>query len=122
MKRDFQHATRATGYSELRDYQRKIIQEYLSCIDLFVSAPTGAGKSLTFELVPYAFGRLLGEDCNAIVFVIVPLISITKDLVSSRNCRGIKARANARNIVGPNMLRAFARHVVCCCDLLEVVG
>ena len=33
----------------------------------------------------------------------------------------LKARANARNIVGPNMLRAFAHHVVCC-DLLEVVG
>ena len=27
-----------------------------------------------------------------------------------------------RNIVEPNMLRAFAHHVVCCCDLLEVVG
>ena len=35
---------------------------------------------------------------------------------------GLKARANARNIVGPNMLRAFAHHVVCCCVLLEVVG
>ena len=34
----------------------------------------------------------------------------------------LKARANARNIVGPNLLRAFAYHVVCCCDLLEVVG
>ena len=34
----------------------------------------------------------------------------------------LKARANARNIAGPNMLRAFAHHVVCCCDLLEVVG
>ena len=27
-----------------------------------------------------------------------------------------------RNIVGANLLRAFAYHVVCCCDLLEVVG
>ena len=27
-----------------------------------------------------------------------------------------------RNIVGPNMLRAFAHQVACCCDLLEVVG
>ena len=27
-----------------------------------------------------------------------------------------------RNIVEPNMLRAFAHHVVCCCDLLEIVG
>ena len=38
------------------------------------------------------------------------------------NTMPFKARANARNIVGPNMLRAFAHHVVCCCDLLEVVG
>ena len=27
-----------------------------------------------------------------------------------------------RNIVGPNMLRAFAHHVVCCCVLLRLVG
>ena len=33
-----------------------------------------------------------------------------------------KARANARNIVGPNMLRALANHVVCCCVLLRLVG
>ena len=34
----------------------------------------------------------------------------------------VKARANARNIVGPNMLRAFAHHVVCCCVLLRLIG
>ena len=27
-----------------------------------------------------------------------------------------------RNIVGPNMLRAFAHHVVCCCVILRLVG
>ena len=89
-----------TNYATIRG---KISQEYLSCIDLFVSAPTRAGKSLTFELVPYAFGRLLGEDCNAIVFVIVPLISITKDLVSIRNCRGIRA-----SYVGDNTFKILS--------------
>ena len=79
----------ATGYSELRDYQKKTIQAYLSCRDLFVPAPTGSGKSLTLELAPYNFDRLLGEDCNTIVFVIVPLILLMKNLVSSLNCRGI---------------------------------
>ena len=61
---------------------------------MFLSAPTGAEKSLTFELAPYAFDRLLGEDCNAIVFIIVPLISpiaTLEDLVFSLNCRGIRA-------------------------------
>ena len=84
-------ALEATGYSELRDYQRKTIEAYLSGKDVFVSAPTGAGKSLTFELAPYTFDHLFGEACNAIVFVIVPLISLMKDQVSNLNSRGIRA-------------------------------
>ena len=103
----FNIAAKATGYYELRDYQRKTIPEYLSCTDLFVSAPTGAGKSLTFQLVLYAFDRLLGEGCKTIVFVIVPLISITKGLVSSLNCRGITA-----SYVGDNILKNFYTFVL----------
>ena len=38
------------------------------------------------------------------------------------NDHQLKARANARNIAGPNMLRALAHHVVCCCVLLRHVG
>ena len=56
-----------------------------------MSAPTGAGKSLTFELAPYTFDHLFGEASNAIVFVIVPLISLMKDQVSNLNSRGIRA-------------------------------
>ena len=40
-------ALEAVGYSELRDYQRKTIEAYLSGRDVFLSAPTIAGKSLT---------------------------------------------------------------------------
>ena len=40
-------ALEAMGFSELRDYQRKTIGAYLSGRDVFLSAPTGAGKSLT---------------------------------------------------------------------------
>ena len=56
-----------------------------------MSAPTGAGKSLTFELAPYTFDRLFGEDCYAIVLVIVPLMSLMKDQVSNLNSRGMRA-------------------------------
>ena len=31
-------------------------------------------------------------------------------------------RPTRRNIVGPNLLQAFAHHVVCCCMLLRLVG
>ena len=55
-----------------------------------MSAPTTASKSLTFELAAYTFDRLFGEDCNAIVLVIVPLICLVKDQVSNLNSRGIR--------------------------------
>ena len=84
-------ALEATGCSELRDYQKKTIEAYLSGRDVFVSAPTGADKSLTFELATYTFDRLFGKDCNAIVLVIVPFISVMKDQVSNLNSRGIRA-------------------------------
>ena len=48
IEKAMKHALEATGYSELGDYQRKTIEAYLSGRDVFVSAPTGAGKSLTF--------------------------------------------------------------------------
>ena len=55
-----------------------------------MSAPSGAGKSLAFEVAPYAF--------DAIVFVVVPLISLMKYLVSSLNCRRIRASYVGDNI------------------------
>ena len=56
-----------------------------------MSAPTGAGKSLTFEVAPYTFDHLFGEAYNVIVFVTVPLTSLMKDQVSNLNSRGIRA-------------------------------
>ena len=49
------------------------------------------GKILTFELAPYTFTRLFGEDRIAIVLVIIPLISLMKDQASNLNSRGIRA-------------------------------
>ena len=90
-------ASKATGYLILRDYQKKTLEAYLSGRDVFVSAPTarptGAGKSLTFELAPYSFDCLNGDQANSysIVLVVVPLISLMKDQVSNLNSRGIPA-------------------------------
>jgi len=58
-------ASKAMGYHVLRDYQKKTVEAYLSGRDVFVSAPTGAGKSLTFELAPYAFDCLHGDQANS---------------------------------------------------------
>ena len=79
------------GYSELKEYQRNTVEAYLSNRDVFVSAPTGAGKSLTFELAPYAFEHLSVANKKSMVLVIVPLVSLMKDQVNNLVSRGIPA-------------------------------
>ncbi|CAB4044513.1 ATP-dependent DNA helicase Q-like 3, partial [Paramuricea clavata] len=51
-------APQFSGYLELKEYQRQTIEAYLYGRDVFVSAQTGYGKSLTFELAPHAFEYL----------------------------------------------------------------
>jgi len=52
LKFPINEGSKITGYHVLRDYQKKVVEAYLSGRDVFVSVPIGAGKSLTFELAP----------------------------------------------------------------------
>ena len=76
-------ASKATGYLILRDYQKKTLEAYLSGRDVFVSAPTGAGKSLTFELAPYAFECLNGDQANS-ALLLLQVSSAVPPLSSAR--------------------------------------
>lgn len=67
------------GYSEFRDGQQQLIDAVLSGRDAFGVMPTGAGKSLCYQ-VP---AMLL----DGVTLVISPLISLMKDQVSAlREC------------------------------------
>jgi ATP-dependent DNA helicase RecQ len=59
------------GYTEFRPGQRKIIDALLSGRDCIGVMPTGAGKSITFQIP----AKLLPGT----VLVISPLISLMKD-------------------------------------------
>ena len=83
-------AKQVAGYSKLKEYQRNTAEAYLCNKDVFVSAPTGTGKSLTFELVPYAWEHLTSNE-KSMVLVIVPLVSLMKDQVCNLARRGIPA-------------------------------
>jgi len=69
------------GYSEFRDGQEKLIDAVLSGRDAFGIMPTGAGKSLCYQ-VP---AMLL----PGVTVVISPLISLMQDQVSALNECGI---------------------------------
>ena len=52
------YATKSLAYSELRPNQELEVKHFLRGHDVFVSLPTGSGKSLCYCLLPKAFNFL----------------------------------------------------------------
>jgi ATP-dependent DNA helicase RecQ len=75
----------AFGYSSFRPGQAEVIDAVLQGRDCIAVMPTGAGKSLTFQIP----ARML----NGTVLVISPLISLMKDQVDALLAVGFRATA-----------------------------
>lgn len=71
------------GYNDFRPGQEKLIEEILSGRDVLGIMPTGAGKSICYQIPALKF--------EGITLVISPLISLMKDQVSALNEVGIHA-------------------------------
>ncbi len=81
---DLESALKATfGYGAFRPGQRAIIEAVLSGRDVVGIMPTGAGKSLTYQLP----ARLLG----GVTLVVSPLIALMKDQVDALTEAGLRA-------------------------------
>ncbi len=68
-----EHLQRVFGYDEFRPHQEEAVRAALEGRDTLVVMPTGAGKSLTFQL-PAAIG-------NGTTLVVSPLIALMRDQV-----------------------------------------
>lgn len=71
------------GFEDFLDYQREVVEALLSGLDYCVIMPTGAGKSLCYQL------PLLLKSGYGIV--VSPLIALMKDQVDGLRARGIAA-------------------------------
>ena len=71
------------GYTSFRDGQLNVIDSLLSGKDTLAVMPTGAGKSICFQIPALLF--------PGITIVVSPLISLMKDQVNSLIQNGIKA-------------------------------
>ena len=79
--RAIQAASRRLGYSSLRREQEEAIKEFAVGKDVFLSVPTGGGKSLCYAILPWLFDELRQTPCKSIVIVVSPLIALMKDQV-----------------------------------------
>ena len=69
--------TEKLGYKELRPKQILAVRHFLCGNDVFLSLPTGSGKSLCYCLLPLAFDllRQTSQAQSSIVLVVSPLIA-----------------------------------------------
>ena len=87
-------ATEALGYSELRQQQERVVTQFLGGKDVFLSLPTGSGKSLCYCMLPKVFDCLRQSNSVAtqsIAVVVSPLIALMKDQVRQMTQRHMTA-------------------------------
>ena len=85
-------AVKAMGYSSLTAKQEEVVRAFAKGIDVFVSLPTGSGKSLCYCILPLVFDSLRRRtEQSSIVVVVSPLVALMKDQVRGLEMRKIKA-------------------------------
>lgn len=84
MNKIFEILNKYYGYNSFRKGQYEIISNILRGRDSFCILPTGAGKSICYQIPALMF--------NGITIVISPLISLMKDQVDNLNSNGINAQ------------------------------
>uniref|UniRef100_A0A8W8KTZ8 DEAD/DEAH-box helicase domain-containing protein n=1 Tax=Magallana gigas TaxID=29159 RepID=A0A8W8KTZ8_MAGGI len=76
---------------ELKDKQIQTLKSLYEGHDTMAVLPTGFGKSIIFQLLPFLFQRKLGQQQPMISLIVTPLNSIMQDQVRSLTKLGINA-------------------------------
>lgn len=76
---------------ELKEKQIQTLKSLYEGHDTMAVLPTGFGKSIIFQLLPFLFQRKLGQHQPMISLIVTPLNSIMQDQVRSLSKLGINA-------------------------------
>ena len=88
------------GYSSFRQGQAEIIDQLLSGQDVLAIMPTGAGKSLCYQIPALVMG--------GITLVISPLVSLMKDQVNALTAQGIRGAYLNRSLTDNQFDKALS--------------
>ena len=89
-------AVEALGYEKATHEQRETVKNFVHGRDVFVSLPTGAGKSVCYAALPLVFDNIRAQSdeettCNpSIVVCVSPLSALMLDQVAKFTARGLK--------------------------------
>ena len=81
----------SVGYPSLKPEQQQAILDFVSGRDVFVSLPTGYGKSLCFVLLPKIFDCIRKVDNKSLVLIVSPLICLMEDQAAKCSSLGISS-------------------------------
>ena len=73
-------AAEKLGYYNIRPNQSKAVKAFLEGNDVFLSLPTGSGKSLCYAILPFAFDELYCRE-GSLAIIVSPLKALMKDQV-----------------------------------------
>ena len=76
-------AASSIGYPALKLEQRRVLKAFVEGKDVFVSLPTGYGKSLCYALLAFDVKNKLKER-TSIVMIVSPLVALMKDVFKER--------------------------------------
>lgn len=79
--------SRVFGHAALRGQQRPAVEAFLQGRDVVVVMPTGAGKSLCFQLPAVVRARA----APGVTLVVSPLVALMEDQVAALRARGVPA-------------------------------
>ena len=82
------------SHLKLKEEQEKVVRAIFEGKDVFVLLPTGFGKSVCFQVLPFVFDYklgLVGGQKKSAVVVASPLIALIVDQVRSLRAHGVAA-------------------------------
>ena len=82
-------AATSFGHPQLKEEQEQAIVYIANSCDVFMSLPTGYGKSLCYVMLPRLFNMLRGTASTSIVLAVSRLIALMKDQVAIFTVKGI---------------------------------